>query len=159
MIRIRFVTAADPLSTLIRSQAGICMPFTPSHTEALSEDGKFYLGQHFQGGMQARPIDYDADCDGLKEKIVELPVSPVQEHMFYDFLKSRLGQPYDWKSIISFLAPDINVHEPNHLICSAMMTAALRECGYFPMPLTVPFHHISPRDLFLILSSHVQIDH
>ena len=28
-----------------------------------------------------------------------------------------------------------------------------------PMPLTVPFHHISPRDLLLMLSSHVQIDY
>jgi hypothetical protein len=41
------------------------------------------------------------------------------------------------------------------------MVLALRAkgCEYFPMPLVVPAHHISPRDLFLILSSHVQIDH
>lgn len=46
-IRIRFVTAGDPLSRLIRFQAGVSMPFTPSHTEALSQDGKFYIGAHF----------------------------------------------------------------------------------------------------------------
>jgi hypothetical protein len=158
MIRIRFVTANDQLSALIRTQAGICMPFTPSHTEALSQDGNNYIGQHFDGGMQARPVGYDA-ATMLHEKLVELPTSDAQESTFYDFLHSKIGQPYDWKSIISFVDPALNLHELNHLICSAMMTAALRACGFFPMPLTVPFHHVTPRDLFLILSSHVQIDH
>jgi hypothetical protein len=165
MIRIRFVTCNDPLSALIRTQAGICVPFTPSHAECLSQDGKSYIGQHFDGGMQARPVGYDAGQlmrlpDGtLSERVVELPGTPLQETAFYNFVTSKIGQPYDWKSIISFVAPDINLHAVNHLICSAMMTAALRAANYFPMPLTVPFHHISPRDLMLMLSSHVQIDH
>jgi hypothetical protein len=160
MIRLRFVTATGQLSALIRAQAGICMPFTPSHVEALSQDGKSYIGQHYDGGMQARPVGYDADTM-MHEKLVELPCTPEQEAAFYAFVNSKIGQPYDWKSIISFVDPALNLHELNHLICSAIMTAGLRAkgCEYFPMPLTVPFHHISPRDLFLILSSHVQIDH
>jgi hypothetical protein len=159
IITLRFVTADDPLSRLIRTQAGISMPFTPSHVEALSRDGKSYIGQHVDGGMLARPIGYDAAESGRKEKLVLLPCDPAQAEEFHDYCESKIGQPYDWKSVISFLAPDINLHDFNHLICSAIMTAALRACGYFPMPLTVPFHHISPRDLMLILSSHVQIDH
>jgi hypothetical protein len=158
MIRLRFVTGNDPLSALIRLQGGICMPFTPSHVEAVSQDGLSYIGQHFKGGMQARPVGYDAG-KVKAEKIVDLAASDIEETAFYDFLMAKIGQPYDWKSIISFMDPAWNLHEVNHLICSAMMTAALRACGFFPMPLTVPFHHISPRDLFLILSSHVQIDH
>jgi hypothetical protein len=167
VIRIRFVTADDTLSRLIRTQAGICIPFTPSHVEALSQDGKSYIGQHFDGGMQWRPVGYDADKlmtlpDGTRsERVVKLPCSEVQEFAFYAFLEGKIGQSYDWKSIVSFAAPDVNLHDFNHLICSAIITAGLRAkgCEYFPMPLTVPFHHISPRDLFLILSSHVQIDH
>lgn len=158
MIKLRFVTCTDPLSRLIRTQAGISMPFTPSHVEAVSLDGKSYIGEHYDGGMQARPVGYDAK-DMLAEKIVELPCTPEQETAFHAFVNLKIGEPYDWKSIFSFVAPDLNLHAVNHLICSAMMTAALRACNYFPMPLTVPFHHISPRDLFLILSSHVQIDH
>lgn len=158
MIRLRFVTANDRLSALIRTQAGISMPFTPSHVEALSQDGKNYLGQHFDGGMQARPVGYDA-ATMLHEKIVDLRALDSEESEFYDFLHSKIGQPYDWKSIFSFAMPDLNFHLTEHAICSAMMTAGLRACGFFPMPLTVPFHHITPRDLFLILSSHVQIDH
>lgn len=161
MITLRFVTADDPLSRLIRTQAGISMPFTPSHVEALSRDGKAYVGQHLDGGMQARPIGYDAGQKGVKEKLVSLPCEQAQFDAFHDFCDSKIGEPYDWKSIFSFAAPDINLHIPQAAICSAMMTAALRAkgCEYFPMPLTVPFHHITPRDLMLILSSHVQIDH
>lgn len=157
-IKLRFVTCSDPLSALIRTQAGISMPFTPSHVECVSLDGKSYIGEHYDGGMQARPVGYDAK-DLLHEKFVDLDCSPEQEAAFYAFVNSKIGEPYDWKSIISFAAPDINLHALDHLICSAMMTAALRAANYFPMPLTVPFHHISPRDLMLMLSSHVKIDH
>lgn len=167
MIRLRFVTGNDMLSRLIRTQAGLAMPFTPSHAEALSQDGKFYIGAHIKGGIEARPVGYDAGelmtlPDGRKsEMIVALPCSSKQENAFYEFVDAKVGAPYDWKSIISFAMPDINLHIADHLICSAFMTAGLRApgCEYFPMPLTVPFHHISPRDLLLILSSHVQIDH
>jgi hypothetical protein len=159
MIRLRFVTCNDAASALIRLQAGICMPFTPSHTECLSQDGQFYIGQHFDGGMQARPIGYDA-ASLLHEQIVTLEsASRAEEVAFYAFVNSKIGQPYDWKSILSFIDPALNLHQFNHLICSAIMTAALRECGFFPDPLTVPFHHISPRDLMLILSTHVEIEH
>lgn len=158
MIRLRFVTGNDPLSALIRFQAGVCMPFTPSHVEAVSSDGKSYIGQHFDGGMQARPIGYDAK-DLMFEAFVDLPCPATQESDFNAFVERKIGEPYDWKSILSFVDPQTNLHELNHLICSAMMVAALRACGFFTWPLTVPFHHISPRDLFLMLSSHVQINH
>lgn len=158
-ITLRFVTSDHPISRLIRTQAGISMPFTPSHVECLSRDGRAYVGQHMEDGMQARIIGYDAAEKGLKEKLVPLPCEQAQFDAFHDFCDSKIGEPYDWKSIFSFAAPDFNLHIPEAAICSAMMTLALRACHYFPMPLTVPAHHISPRDLMLILSSHVQIDH
>ena len=165
MITLRFVTGNDLVSRLIRMQAGISMPFTPSHVEAPSPDGRFYIGAHFDGGVVARPIGYDDDqlmtlANGSRsERLIELPAADPQEAAFHAFVQSKIGEPYDWKAIIGFLEPDIHQHELDHIICSAFMTAALRACGYFPRPLTVPFHRISPRDLFLILSTHVQIDH
>lgn len=167
MIRIRFVTEDDALSELIRIQAGVSMPFTPSHTEALSQDGKFYIGQHFDGGLQARPVGYnDAKLmtlpDGTKSsRIVALPCSDEQEAAFYGYLHDKLGQPYDWISILGFALTQIHTHTVGSLICSAVMTAALRTkgCEYFKKPLTVPFHHISPRDLMLMLSGMVEIPH
>lgn len=164
-IRIRFVTAGDPLSRLIRFQAGVSMPFTPSHTEALSQDGKSYIGAHYDGGVMARPVGYDAAGlmtlpDGTKsERIVDLPCTPEQEAAFYAFVQSKVGEPYDWKSIFGFVAPDLHTHLLDHIICSAFMAAALRSAKIFPWPMTVPFHHITPRDLLLILSTHVEIPH
>jgi hypothetical protein len=164
MIRLRFVTGDDLASRLIRLQAGVSMPFTPSHVEALTQDGKNYLGAHAGGGVALRPVGYDADQlmtlpDGSKsERIVSLPCSDEMEQAFYGFAATKIGEPYDWKAILGFVEPS-HLHELDHIICSAFMTQALRACGYFPAPLTVPFHHISPRDLFLILSTHVEINH
>lgn len=165
MIRIRACTGSDLVSRFIRTQGGISMPFTPSHVEALSQDGLTYIGAHIDGGIMARPIGYDADKlltlpDGTKsERIVSLECEPWQQLAFYNYVQSKIDSPYDWKSIISFAMPDINIHDFAHVICSAFMVAALRNCEYFKWPLTVPFHHISPRDLLLMLSSHVKIDH
>lgn len=167
MIRLRFVTGSDPLSKLIRMQAGVSMPFTPSHAEALSQDGSVYIGAHYDGGIQARPVGYDAASlmtlpDGSKsERIVSLPCTPEQEAAFYAFVTSKIGEPYDWKAIFGFVAPDLHMHLLDHIFCSAFMVAGMRTkgCELFPWPLTVPFHHISPRDLLLILSSHTQINH
>lgn len=167
MIRLRFVTGSDLISRFIRTQGGLAMPFTPSHVEALSQDGLTYVGAHIDGGILARPVGYDADKlltlpDGSKsERIVSLPGTDAQEAAFYAFVQSKIGSPYDWKSIISFMAPDINLHDFAHIICSAFMAAALRTkgCEYFPWPMVVPFHHVSPRDLLLILSTHVEIPH
>ena len=43
-----------------RLQGGEAKPFTPSHAEAVSHDGKSYIGAHLSGGIQARPVGYDA---------------------------------------------------------------------------------------------------
>ena len=154
-IKIRFVTGSDIVSGLIRLQAGVATPFTPSHVECVSQDGKSYIGAHPQGGVSARPIGYDAPFKA--ELIVELPVvAPAVEADFYSFVNSKLGTPYDWAAIVGFL-PGLDLHDRRHAICSAFIAAALQHCGYFPGHLAAPPHHISPRDLLLAISSHVKI--
>ena len=163
-INIRFVTGNAASSALIRAQAGTSMPFTPSHTEALSQDGQFYIGAHIEDGVQARPVGYDSDTlltlpDGTNsERIVSLLATPEQEAAFYAFVHSKIGAPYDSKAIIGFEIPG-HFHDFGHLICSAFMSAALRACSYFRWPLTKPFHCISPDMLLAILSTHVEIPH
>lgn len=164
MIRLRFVTCNDWISRLIRIQAGVSMPFTPSHVEALTQDGQFYIGAHLSGGVKARPVGYDAASlmtlpDGSKsERIISIPCTLAQETAFYDYVHSKIGEPYDWKSICGFMVP-WHMHLQYHIICSAFMTAGVRAAKVFPWPVTVPFHHVSPRDLFLILSTMVEIPH
>ena len=173
-IRLRFVAGKGLISDLIRFQAGRSMPMTPSHTECVipmdwpdrSIAGK-WLGQHAPDGMVARPAGYDADTlmtlpDGSKsQKFVDLPCTLDQQACFYNHVISRIGAPYDLKSIADFADPLLNLHDFGHLICSAEMGWGLRQepHPYFPFPLTKPLHRLSPDMLFLILSTHVEVSH
>jgi hypothetical protein len=158
-VTIRFATDDSTASNFIKLQAGICMPFTPVHVEALSRNGECYIGQHLDGGMQARPIGYDKDEPGRRDKLVPISCSQDEYDAFHRYCESHLGDAYDWKAIVSYIDLMDNMHTARASICSAIMTLALRAASIFPWPLTVPAHHINPRDLFLILSTHVEIDH
>ena len=166
MIRISFVTHDDIVSETIRFQAGTSMPFTPSHAEALSEDGKTYIGAYGFGGVMERPIDYESAYkpyilpSGQPARVtVELPATDEQTAEFYRFLRSKIGEPYDWIGIVGEALTQLHLHTPNHIYCSAFQTAALRHINWFRWPLTKPFHKITPDHLFLTLSSHVEIPH
>lgn len=164
-IKIRFVRSKGLESDAIAWREKTCMPFTPSHTECVTPEGK-WLGQHIDGGMQAREAGYDENNVAILpdgrccEIIVSLPVSQAQADAFYAAANALIGQPYDWKAIIGF-GVTFHEHQKFHAICSAQMLLLLRTkgCEYFAWPLVVPAHLVDPRDLFLILSSHVKIDH
>lgn len=158
-IIMRFVTSDDPVAILIRAHGGISMPFTPSHVEALSRTGKAWTGQHLDGGCEERPLDYYQAEPHMREVQVPITVAQSQYDSFHTYLENRIGDSYDWRAIIGFMLPDIHMHEPGGQICSALMVMCLRAAKVFPWPLTVPAHHISPRDLMLILSSLQEIDH
>jgi hypothetical protein len=166
MIRVSFVTHDDPASSFIRLKSDTSMPFPPSHAELLAEDGKTYIGAYGFGGIMERPLDYEAAYkpyilpSGKHARVtVELPTSEEQSAECYKFARSKIGQPYDWIGIVGEAIPFIHLHTPDHLYCSAFVTACLRHVQYFPWPLTKPFHKIDPDMLFLILSSHVEIPH
>lgn len=139
------------------------MPFTPSHVECVTPEGK-YAGQHINGGMLAREPGYDSGQiavlpDGRRcELVVPIEATPEQTDAFYSYIDSMLGRPYDWKAILDYALP-VDFHDFGHSICSAVMTLGLRKGGVWPWPLTVPAHLISPRDVLLMLSGIVKIDH
>jgi hypothetical protein len=161
-IRLRFVTCNDPVSEGIRLREN----FWASHVEAVTPAGNGlgpnglgpkYLGAHADGGVQARDPGYDAAI--LRQELfVELAeTTPGQADEFYAFLNRHIGEPYDFESILGFLVPDVAAHQSRHIICSALQTLALRQCGWFAAPLVEPAHKISPRDLLLILSGRVAV--
>lgn len=160
MIRLRFVAGNDNVSLAIILRSQVCMPFTPSHVECVTPDGK-YLGQHARGGMSSRDPGYDHDYLH-HELFVDLPATQDQTDAFYAYMIGALGEPYDWKAIVSFALP-FNFHVFGHAICSAKVTLGLRTkgCEWFPsgVPLAVPAHLISPRDLLFALSAIVEIPH
>lgn len=164
-ILIRFVRSKGWESDAIVLREKTCMPFPPSHTECVTPDGK-WLGQHMDGGMLARPAGYDHDDvaimdDGRRcEIIVPLEVTQEQHDAFYTAANASIGEPYDWKAIIGF-GVTFHEHQKFHAICSAKMLLLLRArgCEYFPWPIVVPAHLVDPRDLMLMLSTHVEIPH
>lgn len=155
-ITIRFVACSGAASEAIIAREQICMPFTPSHVECVTPEGK-YAGQHINGGMLAREPGYDK-AELLHELFVAIDVSQAQADAFYSYVAASIGEPYDWKAIVDFALP-LDLHQANHSICSAKMTLALRKGQVWPWPLTVPAHLISPRDVLLMLSGIVKIDH
>jgi hypothetical protein len=162
-IILRFVRSKGLTSDAIVLREQTCMPFTPSHVECVTPEGK-WLGQRSDGGMLAREAGYDHDevatmNDGRRcELFVELPSTQEQHKTFYVRAAASIGEPYDWKAILGF-AVGWHEHEKFHAICSAKMLLLLRASGYFQWPVVVPAHLVDPRDLLLMLSTHVKIDH
>ena len=149
-IRLRFVYSDDPFSNAILLDTGGLY----SHVEAVTPDGK-YLGALSNGGVRARPADYDA---GLfkRQLFVDLPADAAMTAKFYHYLGAVVGEPYDFGAIAGFVA-HMDVHQKGRVICSALQTLALRGCGWFATPLAALAHEISPRDLLLIISGRVSI--
>ncbi len=154
MIVVRFVRSVGLASDGIVALEKTAMPFTPSHVEAVTPDG-LYLGAHLDGGTQKRPKDYDAGRFS-HELFLTLEATEEQSAAFHAFLDAHVGEPYDWEAILGFLVP-AHHHAPNHAICSALVTLALRACGYFRWPLAAPAHLIDPRDLLLMLSARMAV--
>jgi hypothetical protein len=139
------------------------MPFTPSHVEALTPDGGFYLGSMLDGGVQKRPVGYDRGLIAIdpttgkeRELLLQVDTTPEQDAKLRAFLKSKIGEPYDSPAIFGFVIP-IHEHLLNHAICSALITLALRACGWFATPLAAPAHLIDPRDLLLLISGRMYV--
>lgn len=153
-IILRFRQGSDFNSKAIVALEKTAMPFTPSHAEAVTPDG-LWLGALFKDGVQERPAGYDK-ATTAHELFLTLPATDDQSAQFYAFLRSHVGEPYDWKAIAGFLIPH-SEHTVNHTICSALITNGLRVCKWYKWPLAAPFHLIDPRDLLLMISTVLEV--
>lgn len=103
-----------------------------SHVDALMPDGSL-LGARsdWKGGkppgVQIRPPNY---AKFKSRVIMELPATPVQETLFYNFLQAQVGKPYDMQAIWAF-ALDRDWREPDSWICSELDGAALEHATIF----------------------------
>jgi len=152
---IRFVQGSELSSKLIVAQEKTAMPFTPSHVEALTPDGMFYLGSMIDGGVQRRPVGYDKGLVA-HELLLTIEATADQDAKFWTFLNSKIGELYDSPAIFGFVIP-IHEHKFNHAICSALMTLALRASEWFAWALAAPAHLIDPRDLLLLISGRMKV--
>lgn len=165
-IRLRFVRNTGWKYNVVAWREGVCMPFAPTHAEYLTEQNTC-IGQHGHiGGIREMPFGYDRDeiyvlPNGRRcELVVELPATEAQVELFDDFLRDALTkrEPYDWSAPWGFLLGGRH-HQKFHSTCSAKMFLALRHCGWFPWPTTIPAHEIDPAMLLWVLSTHVEVPH
>lgn len=136
------------------------MPICPSHVECVRPSDGMYVGAHADGGFAARKPGYDK-ATPEQECFVDLPCTQEQHDKFYAAVDAAIGEPYDWKAIIGFAMPG-HFHTKFNAICSARMFLFLRDdIDWFPshMPVVVPAHCIDPRDLLLMISVVILVQH
>jgi uncharacterized protein YycO len=153
MITLRFVTCADAISDSIRAfEYG----FWATHVEALMPDGTL-LGAHAQGGVEARPHDYDK-TEFTRELYVPIPASPAETDAFHSFLRSQTGKPYDFLAIAG-IALQRDWQSENAWFCSELIASALaqKDVQIFPPHLATEFNHVTPRDVLLIVSGRTDL--
>lgn len=161
-MQLRFMQGTQLDSEAIVLLEKVAMPFPPSHAEAVMPNGNFF-GAHLTGGVKERPAGYDEATIAIepatgkkREFFLTLPATSAEDQIFYDYLRKHEGEAYDWRAILGFIVPE-HEHTVNHVICSALITLALRACNWFETPLAAPAHLIDPRDLLLVISGRIAV--
>lgn len=124
---IRFIYEPGIVSSLIDWETNSLW----CHTEALSRDGKSWIGAHAGRGVQARPLNW---CKPTRERRYALPVTPEQYQKAMEWLEAKQGEPYNYEDIVGLLF-HIRVGVSKHeVICSALMTLWLmKSVVWWPM--------------------------
>lgn len=143
MIKFRFITDPGFSSWLIRWWSDS----EYSHVDLALPDGTF-LGARLDGGVQIRPNDYILPT---KELWLGLELGTDLESKIYDYAKSKIGTPYDWRNILSF-GFDQDYHSGEHgYICSVFAYDILKAFNVQPIRLAYS-SQCTPGDLTLSLN-------
>jgi uncharacterized protein YycO len=113
-----------------------------------------YLGA-ISDGVKARVPNYDADSL-KKEMFLEVKATEDQEEIFYAFVESQIGKPYDLWAILAYFYPSRDWQSFDAWYCSELLATALSECGILPKEMAVKFSRITPRDLLLLVSTQTE---
>jgi hypothetical protein len=125
ILTIRFIDEPDIVSRLINWTTNSLW----CHTEALSRDGKSWIGAHSGTGVQARPLGY---CKPIRERCYVLSVTPEQYETAMGWLESKIGEKYDYGSILG-LAIHKRVWSPQRVICSELMLQFMQAASLQPL--------------------------
>ena len=135
-VRLQFVRAPDPISSLIAWFG----KSTFSHVDAILPSGLSWgqegwlLGARSDDvggkppGVQIRPPDYEK----VSLKVVfTVPATEAQEGAFYDFLHKQVGKPYDKKAILGFVTGR-NWRDDDAWFCDELQARAGEISTLFP---------------------------
>ncbi len=123
-----------------------------THVDCVLPGGNL-LGARLSGGVAIRPPDYQRFS---RVQRVMLPVPPEVYGQFRGFLADQIGKPYDWTSILGFMA-DRDWRDDDSWFCSELIAAGLEAAGYFNWPLAAVTSKVTPSDLLLALSATVRV--
>jgi uncharacterized protein YycO len=136
-VRLQFSTTKDFGSKFIR-----LMTWSEySHVDIVLPDGTL-LGARMVNGVQIRPADY---CNFSRVDIYETIV-PVNDTLIYDFARSQVGKPYDWKGIIN-IGLERNWQEPDSWFCSELAAWCFTQAGTPLLSVGEQYYRVTPRDL------------
>jgi hypothetical protein len=140
---VRFICSADLVSKLITWTTDSLW----CHTEALSRDGKSWIGAHAGTGVQARPLDW---AQTTREAVYAVPVVDECYERAMAFLEAKIGTPYNYQDIVG-LALHARIGASDHrIICSALMAEFLMEADLQPLNCLEEFAYlVTPETLHL----------
>jgi hypothetical protein len=127
--------------------------FWSTHCEAVMPDGT-YLGA-ISDGVKARNPGYDKD-NFSQEIFLEVRSTPYQEEIFYAFIESQIGKPYDLWAILAYFWPSRDWQSFDSWFCSELLGTGLAECGILPKEMAVKFSRVTVRDLLLLISTRAE---
>lgn len=140
---IRFIDTSDLVSRLITWTTDSLW----CHTEALSRDGKSWIGAHSGTGIQARPLNW---CKPIRESQYAVPVTESQYETAMTWLESKEGLPYDYEDIIGLAIHKRIGQSKSRVICSAAMLEFMMKADLLPLNCLEEFSYlITPETLHL----------
>jgi len=124
--------------------------FWATHVEAVMPDGT-YLGA-ISDGVKARSPRYDKGS--VKNEIfLDIKATADQKEIFYAFIESQIGKPYDTWAILAYFYPSRDWQSFDAWYCSELLGTGLAECGLLPKEMAVKFSRVTVRDLLLLIST------
>jgi uncharacterized protein YycO len=151
MIKLRFVSHPGIFNWACTiAQYG----FWATHVEAVTPEGTL-IGA-MSDGVKAREPFYDAGKFN-QEMFLEVSATPEQEDIFYEYLLSQIGKPYDYGAVLSFFYPSRDWQESDHWDCAELIGTSLAMGGFFPQEMAVKYSRVTVRDVLLLISTRTWI--
>jgi uncharacterized protein YycO len=123
VLTLRFINSRDIISKLITGMTFslIC------HTEGMNRSGDGWIGAHAFTGVQERPLDW---CKNLTwERRYDIPVTDEQYEAAMEFLESKIGTPYNYRSILGIVIRKRTLTSRDRVDCSDLMLQWLWAAG------------------------------
>ena len=145
-LTLQFVSTRGLIPRIIRTwtNSDIC------HVDAVLKDGRLLGSQLHEkdgDGVLIRDANYE---EFTKKFEVQIDVTQEQYELYWKFLYSQLGKPYDNMAILG-LVIHRDWRETNSWFCSELIAAALEYAGILKIPIEVNW--VDPQTLRTILCS------